>query len=339
MRPAKTDLDKVRSIYQWLIWNIEYDKTAYKNGNKRVNRSNEDILVRSKAICWGYATLFKSMCEVVGIDSEILSGYSKVPFTAKPKMEEPNHAWNSVKIDGKWYLLDTTWDSGYAGQESDFEKQFEYNYFLTPPQYFIVNHLPAEPNWQLLECPISPEEFQLPFEKITQLAVRADCQYISNLGQSAELSEHDKRLSKAIKTYEYNPTKSNQRELAHAHIDYEAYLSEKAEQLQVAQKYDSLALIQAEMIRLCETASSLTDLFTNQLENCAYNYFNYAVTLTQTTANSKEQSLQDWKTILTNFETAQLHLKDLQQNIFTQNALTQSDDYIEYVKSQIKALE
>lgn len=319
--------------------NIDYDVIAYRGGNHRINRSNKDILKRGKAICWGYSTLFKAMCEEVGIECEIISGYSKVPLNSKPKIEEPNHAWNAVKIDGKWHLLDATWDSGNKGLESDFEKQFGHNYFLTPPSFFIANHLPAEPNWQLVKCPIAPQEFQLPIDKITQLAARTNCQFISTLGQSEKLSVHDKRLSKAIETFEYNPTESNKRDLAHAHIDYEAYLSEIADRLQIEQKYDSLALIQSEMIRLCETASGLTNLFTNQLENCAYNYFNYGVTLTQLMTNDKEQTLQNWKTILANFEKAQLHLKDLDANIFTQNAIAQATDYVEYVKKQIQALE
>jgi len=294
---AANDLEKVSSIYKWLIKNISYDHQAYKNGNKRINRSNTDILERREAICWGYSTLFKAMCDEVNIPCEVISGYGKTTFGESPKLKSPNHAWNAVKLDTTWYLLDATWDSGMIGNLSLFEQKYQQDYFLTPPKYFIVNHLPADPNWQLLNCPISPEEYQLSEDSIVILAERKDCSVNNDLVEFESLNIHEKRLATAINTYKYNRTKLNARELANAQLDYEAHLTEIAERLQRALKYDSLLIVQAEMIRLCETAEQLTKLFDTQLENCAYNFFNYAVALTQVTDN-KTSSLENWQDVL-----------------------------------------
>lgn len=336
--PAKSDLEKVRSIYRWLIWNISYDHKAYRDGNRRINRSNEDILKRKEAICWGFATLFKAMCEKIGISSEIISGYGRTSSDTKPHLETPNHAWNSVKIEEQWYLLDATWDSGNLGNKGAFELKYGYNYFLTPPKYFIVNHLPADPDWQLLDCSISIEEYQLSAEEIILLAERTGCKKENGLINSENSLVDDKRLNSAVKAYKYNPTKSNQRELAHAQLDYEAYLTEIAERLQVEQKIDSLLLVQTEMIRLCEIASGLTKLYDTQLENCAYNYFNHAVALTQNLSNEVALNLVEWQHILSLFEKASLQLQQLPQNIITQNALSNCEEYIDYVKKNIKSL-
>ncbi len=335
VQPAKNDLEKVEHLYQWLIQNIRYDKQAYRNGNKRINRSNEDILKRKEAICWGYATLFNAMCEAVDIPCEIISGYGRTSLDDKPKLKSPNHAWNSVNIDSSWYLLDATWDSNLIGNVSAFEQQFGHDYFLTPPKYFIVNHLPADPDWQLLDCPISVEEYQLSIAAITVLAERKDCEKDQTKIAFEISSIHDKRLVAAIKAHQYNPTKLNKRELAHAQLDYEAHLTQIAERLQLNQQYDSLLIVQASMIQLCETAAQLTELFDTQLENCAYNFFNYAVTLTQVTAEDRDVDLERWKNVLYYLEMAQNQLKDLPKNMFTEEALARCVDYIAYAKESI----
>lgn len=337
-KSANNDLEKVISLYQWLIQNISYDHQAYRNGNRRINRSNEDILKRKEAICWGYSTLFKAMCDAVAIPCEVISGYGKTTLEQTPNLESPNHAWNAVKIDTAWYLLDATWDSGNIGNIGLFEQKFEHNYFLTPPKYFVVNHLPADPDWQLLACPISPEEYKLAVDSIAVLAERKDCNYKNSLTKFERLAIYDKRLVTAIKAYKYNRTKLNARELAHAQLDYEAHLTEIAERLQQAEKYDSLLMVQSEMIRLCETAEQLTKLFDTQLENCAYNYFNYAVALTQVTSEEENVSLEKWQEIYDNLKKAENKLQQLPKNMFTENALTLCADYLAYAQHNIDSL-
>jgi hypothetical protein len=329
-------LEKVRSIFQWLIRNIEYDKKAYQNGNRRLNRSDKDILERKKAICWGYASLFKNLCTIAGIKSEIISGYSRNNLETAPKIEEPNHAWNAVKIDSTWHLLDATWQSGYLYVKSDFEKKFGHSYFLTPPQFFIANHLPNNPNWQLLKCPISIAEYQQSPDSILSIIAHKKCISKEEVETLYALPTAEKRIQNAIQAYEFNPTEANKRELAHAHIDYETHLSETAERFQLEKQFDSLQSVQLKMIQLCETAEQLTQLFDTQKENCAYNYFNYAVLLTQLNQKQKKQDLQKWEEILDYFEKSKVKLAALPQNFFTQQAIERCDDYIDYSQRQIK---
>jgi hypothetical protein len=69
------------------------------------------------------------------------------------------HTWNAVKVGGRWRLVDTTWGAGGIGGK-EFVKRFSDYYFLTPPDQFVFNHLPAEPRWQLLDRPISAAAFK-----------------------------------------------------------------------------------------------------------------------------------------------------------------------------------
>jgi transglutaminase/protease-like cytokinesis protein 3 len=72
---------------------------------------------------------------------------------------QPNHAWNAVRIEGQWRLLDSTWGAGYLSPAGEFVRAFNAHYFLTPPELFIYDHLPEDPQWQLLDPPISMQRF------------------------------------------------------------------------------------------------------------------------------------------------------------------------------------
>ena len=68
-----------------------------------------------------------------------------------------NHAWNAVKINGEWYLLDATWGAGGVGdieikrwwqrkpkKKEVFVKGFRPYYFFTHPDTFFLKHFPQD---------------------------------------------------------------------------------------------------------------------------------------------------------------------------------------------------
>jgi transglutaminase/protease-like cytokinesis protein 3 len=79
----------------------------------------------------------------------IVEGYAKGPSYLVGQDKDINHAWNGVKIDGTWYLLDATWGAG-AIENDQFVAKFNPYYFATPPDQLIYSHFPAESQWQLL---------------------------------------------------------------------------------------------------------------------------------------------------------------------------------------------
>ncbi len=335
--PVQRQEEKLRSIYLWIIHNIEYDNAAVDN--ERINKNNEDILRRKKAICWGYSTLLKSMCEIANIPTTVISGYVKTSLDQIPFLKYPTHSWNAAKINDRWYLLDATWDSGLLNNQSDFYEKFGEKYYCTSPKKFIINHLPASPKWQLLDCPISIETFQLSTDSLLSAIEISDCSTITDsITNYAELSYHDQLLLKAINTYQFNPTEDNRRELGHTQIEYQEYLSDLADALQANQNIDSLLMVQKQMIELCEVANELTDLFDTQLENCAYNYFNYAVALSQVSLTPENEE-QLTRKMLFYFQQASQQLEALPQNIFTEQAIEQSKSYRDYLQKRLSAIE
>lgn len=72
---------------------------------------------------------------------------------------ERNHSWNAVFINGEWRFVDCTWGSGFLDTNKKFCRQFDEFWFLTDPEVFVYDHFPAHQIWQLLEEPISIEDF------------------------------------------------------------------------------------------------------------------------------------------------------------------------------------
>lgn len=158
------EVSKVRSIYTWIALNIQYDQNALLIGNAS-SQNTLEVWSSRIAVCEGYAKLFQEMCAKIGIESRIVKGYVK--DFAGEEMRFPNHAWNSVKINGKWELLDVTWASvnnevdRLAGNKitKDFtRKKLDY-FFLVKPRRMVLTHLPEDPYWQLQSNFVSMEVF------------------------------------------------------------------------------------------------------------------------------------------------------------------------------------
>ncbi|NBD16623.1 MAG: transglutaminase [Cyanobacteria bacterium] len=155
---AKTETEKARIIYTWITNNIAYDVGMSLNNIDLVDVNPATVLKERKTICSGYANLYQALAQEMGLDVVIIEGTATgssyiVGDTAI------NHAWNAVKIQDQWYLLDATWGAGTV-TETQFRKKFNPYYFATPPEQFIFNHFPADSAWQLLANPYTRENFE-----------------------------------------------------------------------------------------------------------------------------------------------------------------------------------
>ena len=160
IEPTDNDLEKVRVIYRWITDNIEYDTEAFFNGTQ-TEKSAGSVLTEGKAVCNGYSKTFEYLAKFAQLEVVSISGYGKgYGYKQGDSVDTMNHDWNAVKIDGKWYLLDTTWASGATRPNRIWNKRLDDSYFLTPPAIMALSHLPIDDQWQLLESPISKEDFQ-----------------------------------------------------------------------------------------------------------------------------------------------------------------------------------
>jgi hypothetical protein len=157
-----TDLEKIYVIYKWVTNNIEYDTESFFANNWRGIGNANTVIQRRKAVCDGYAELIMRLGLQSGLLVEKVEGYAKgFGYKVGEQLAAPNHAWNSVRVDGKWYLLDSTWDAGSIneGTRSYERKNSDYDFFLTNPQIFIYSHFAKEDKWNLAKNNWDKKEF------------------------------------------------------------------------------------------------------------------------------------------------------------------------------------
>lgn len=171
---------QVLNIYTWMIYNIRYEVKELSKIERR-HYTPKQTLQRKKGICSQYSELFQVLCAFAGISAKEITGYVKGPaYTSGDLFFESDHSWNAVYLDSAWYLLDATWGSGHVVPKKrkfkallarctgkvhiqnsyKFQAKPTLTYFLTPPEKFLLDHLPADPSWQLVTYPISIKSFE-----------------------------------------------------------------------------------------------------------------------------------------------------------------------------------
>eukprot|EP00794_Sanderia_malayensis_P011388 gene11388-12574_t len=163
--PYDSELMKFRAIWKWVTANIEYDTEQFFNPHTATVASGgtNDILKSGKGVCDGYASVVLELCRCAGIKIHKITGHAK-GFRYRPgdriKGTKTNHAWNAVKIENQWWLCDFTWGAGYVGNDKRFVWNYTEHYFLTDPEDFVLDHFPADDEWQLLKSCYTIEEFE-----------------------------------------------------------------------------------------------------------------------------------------------------------------------------------
>ncbi|MFA6469503.1 MAG: transglutaminase domain-containing protein [Bacteroidota bacterium] len=162
---ATSDLQKLRAIFVWITNNIAYDTDAYFSGDISSAADYKTAFKQRKGVCSGYAGLFSKMSKRARLTVVTISGYAKgygyetsgnvIPADALTS----NHAWNAVRLDSTWYLLDATWGAGSLDHTNRFIKEFKEFFFLTLPKDLMYDHFPEHTQWQLLKTPISRSTF------------------------------------------------------------------------------------------------------------------------------------------------------------------------------------
>lgn len=128
IKKEMTDYEKELAIHDYLVLNCEYD---YNNINDKIPRASYTIyglLINGKGVCQAYSEAAKLLLNMVGIECDIVTG------TANSEA----HAWNIVKLDNEYYMLDITWDDPYPDEKG----RVIYNYFNVTSDKLALDH-----NW------------------------------------------------------------------------------------------------------------------------------------------------------------------------------------------------
>lgn len=158
-------VEKAKFVYYWIGLNIEYDYDLYfnKSGDDYYNYQQKFsynynpgfVFQKRMGVCIGYSTLFKWFMDAFGIKSEIVIGYIRDERNRYVEIDSDydfRHAWNVIKLNNRWMIVDATWGTSNDENISDF-------YFDVNPIRSIITHYPEDSKWQLLEKPLTLEEF------------------------------------------------------------------------------------------------------------------------------------------------------------------------------------
>lgn len=116
----------VHTIHDYLITNVTYDFELFDSSRNDENLKNnpafyiDGVFLNGRAVCDGLARAVNFLCAIEGIESMRVTGsYASGP-----------HAWNKVKIGGKWYNIDVTADSANYTVNGGYEKQISHGFFM-----------------------------------------------------------------------------------------------------------------------------------------------------------------------------------------------------------------
>lgn len=108
-----SDKKKALKIYKWITKNIKYDykraRAEFTNGDEA---SAYNALIKRKAVCQGIAALYYRMLRDAGVDACFVRGMAGSSCGNITYGYNDWHAWVLVKVKGKWYNTDPTWDLG-----------------------------------------------------------------------------------------------------------------------------------------------------------------------------------------------------------------------------------
>ena len=125
-----SDEEIVLAYHEYLTSTVAYAYEDYFNGTIAANHGYDmyGALVKHSCVCQGYAETMFYLLREAGLSCAIASS------------ENINHAWNIVKIHGKWYHIDATWDDPVW----DMPGRSYHDYFLvsfdTMNKNTLINH-------------------------------------------------------------------------------------------------------------------------------------------------------------------------------------------------------
>lgn len=125
IKKGMSDYEKVKAINNYMIQNVSYDSENYKkNTIPAASYTALGAMEKKIAVCAGYAKMFSILAVCADLEATYVTGDTPYGY----------HAWNQVKVDGKWYNIDVTWN------DSDCETNKNGHYYCGCYQYFLLSN-------------------------------------------------------------------------------------------------------------------------------------------------------------------------------------------------------
>lgn len=147
---------RAKAIHDWIATHVSYDTETLKaQAPTTAQDEPAQVFARRVATSAGYAQLMTRLGTLAGLEVVTIMGFAR---DLRGELVPAGHAWNAVKLKARWQLMDVTWDAGVL-KEGKYMTQYRTEYLFTPAEVFGMEHLPDDPQWQLVAKALSKEEF------------------------------------------------------------------------------------------------------------------------------------------------------------------------------------
>ena len=99
-----TEEETARVLHDWLTTNATYDMYGLDVQERVHTYAPEGVLLDGTGVCDSYAQAYSYLLNKVNIRNRYIAG------DTGGNLDNTNHAWDLVLIDGQWYHTDATWD-------------------------------------------------------------------------------------------------------------------------------------------------------------------------------------------------------------------------------------
>ncbi len=157
IKDQMNDFQRIKSINDWIVLNTEYSIDTNTSPHAAYTLFKE-----GKGVCQAYALASYRLLEEAGLQVRYVTGEA-----GNIGEDKVSHAWNQVKVDGKWYNLDTTWND----PSPDKPGQVSYAYFLISDSTIGIDHFKDE-------------------SRVYELADNNDYEYMREMSHAATLGDY-----------------------------------------------------------------------------------------------------------------------------------------------------
>lgn len=130
-RQLGSDYERLRYIHDWLV-----DNTTYSDTGAEYESEADGPIVYGQALCEGYSKAFMYLAQSLGYPCICSVGVANLK----------DHMWNMVKIGGRWYNVDVTWDDPDNPDDLNDSTTLSHDYFLISDAEIRLDHRVRRPD-------------------------------------------------------------------------------------------------------------------------------------------------------------------------------------------------
>lgn len=130
LKSSWSDYEKILYLHDWLVKNCRADEHSYENDKDKWGKTMwpntaYGAIVDGQSTCLGYAKGMFYLLSRAGFEVSFAEGIGVSAL----------HIWVKVKVDGKWYNIDPTWDDPYGAAQNADPNYVKYDYFMVTDKY------------------------------------------------------------------------------------------------------------------------------------------------------------------------------------------------------------